>query len=332
MLRTAKDFVVRRHPVAALVAMLATGTAAPVETPFALLALVPIYGIAANGSWRRSAAAVVALGGAVLAHALLFGPAASGPRMSLTISSMAIGAAAAAAGVAAGERRRSRERERTLLAEQAVTDERLRIARELHDAVGHDVTLMIVQAQALGATAGDDAVREATDAIAALGRRTMGEMSRTLHLLRNDGAEHHPQQGIAALDEVLDGARDAGVAVTVAIEGSPRPLAPALDASAFRIVQEAVTNVVRHAGGAPASVTLRYGPEELELVIADEGGADTTATAATAPAGGGHGLIGMRERVALFGGTLQAGPRSAGTGGYEVRALLPYDGSAEGSR
>src|SRR5206468_2711206 len=109
------------------------------------------------------------------------------------------------------------------------------------DAVGHDVSLMVVQAQALGATAGDERVREATDSIADLGRRAMGEMHRTLRALRGD-AEREPRPGLDGLDEVLEGARNAGVPVTVAIEGTPRELPGSLDASAFRIVQEAVTN------------------------------------------------------------------------------------------
>ena len=196
----------------------------------------------------------------------------SGPRSSRPpLATSATAALAAALGTVAAERSRARVRERLLLAEQALAEERLRIARELHDAVGHDVSLMIVQAQALGATAGDEAVRAATDAIAGLGRHTMAEMSRTLRLLRHDGAEHAPQPGLAALDDVLDEARRAGVPVALTVEGTPRPLAPALDASAFRIVQEAVTNVVRHAGGAPARVTLCYGRDALEVVIADEG-------------------------------------------------------------
>jgi signal transduction histidine kinase len=324
MLRRAKDLVVRRYPVHVLTALLTAGAVAPVETPLPVLALVPLYGIAAHRSWRAAAIAAAALAATVCGHALLYGPADAGSVLAVTLAMTAIAATVAATGAAAGERRRARERERELLAEQAAADERLRIARELHDAVGHDVTLMIVQAQALGATAGDEAVRAATDAIAALGRRTMGEMHRTLRLLRADGAEHHPQPGLAALDEVLDGARRAGVPVTVAVEGAPRPLPPALDASAFRIVQEAVTNVVRHAGGAPANVTLHYGPGELELVIADEGSA-TGDPGAAAP--GGHGLAGMRERAALFGGTLHAGRRDGD--GFEVRALLPYPADVE---
>ena len=327
MWRAARDFVVHDHAVAVLVVLLAVGAAVPVDTPSSLLACVPIYGIAAYRSRGGAALAVAALGASVLVHELAYGGA-SGPVLSQTVSTTAIAAAAAALGVATAERRRSRERERVMLAEQALTEERLRIARELHDAVGHDVSLMIVQAQALGATAGDDAVRAATDAIAALGRHTMGEMSRTLRLLRHDGAEHAPQPGLAALDGVLDAARRAGVAVNLTVEGTPRPLAPALDASAFRIVQEAVTNAVRHAGGAPARVTLRYGRDELELVIADEGDGRAGDGADDDARGGGHGLIGMRERAALFGGTLSAG-RPDGTG-FEVRAALPYAQDARG--
>jgi signal transduction histidine kinase len=308
----------QRRPIAVLAVLLAVGAAAPVDTPATLLALLPIYGLAAYRSWRVAAAGVAAAGASTLLHALLWGPTASGPRMSLTVSSIAIAAVAAAIGAVTAERRRSREREAGLLAEQALTDERMRIARELHDAVGHDVSLMIVQAQALGATANDETVREATDAIAALGRHTMGELSRTLRLLRNDGADHRPQPGLAEIEEVLDGARQAGVPVSVTLEGAPRALAPALDASAYRIVQEAVTNVVRHAGGAPASVTVRYGPDELELVIRDEGAVNGEAV--DVPAG--HGLVGMRERAAMFGGTLHAGRRAGH--GFEVRATLPY--------
>jgi len=217
------------------------------------------------------------------------------------------------------ERRRGAAREQALLAERAVAEERLRIARELHDAVGHDVSLMVVQAQALGATNDDEAVRAATAAIADAGRRAMTEMHRTLQVLRDgdggdDGAARAPQPGLAALDEVLDGARAAGVPVRIAMEGAARPLDPALDASAFRIVQEAVTNVVRHANGAPATVTIHYDDDTLRLTITDEGGRSVAIS-------NGRGLIGMRERVAAFDGTLEAGAKEHG---YEVRAELPY--------
>jgi signal transduction histidine kinase len=315
MWRAASDVVLRRQAIVVLAVLLAAGAAVPLQTPFPLLGLVPLYGIATNRDWRDAVLAVVGVAAAVCLHAVLYGPTKTGSVLAVTVSMTALAAIVAAVGVASGERRRARQRESALLAGQAVAQERLRIARELHDAVGHDVSLMIVQAQALGATAGDEQVRVATDAIAELGRHTMGEMSRTLALLRHDGAEHHPQPGLAVLGDVLDGARRAGVAMTLTTEGTPRPLSAALDASAYRIVQEAVTNVVRHAGGAPAAVTLRFGPSALELAIVDEGGSVSD------PPVAGHGLIGMRERAALFGGTLRAGPRD---GGFEVRALLPY--------
>ena len=126
---------------------------------------------------------------------------------------------------------------------------------------------MVVQAEALAAVTGD----ERADAIAALGRRTMGEMHRTLKVLRDEGGLA-PQPGLDDLGDVIEHARGAGVPISFAVEGAPRALPPALDASAFRIVQEAVTNVIRHAGGAAASVTVHYGDDALELRVTDEGG------------------------------------------------------------
>jgi signal transduction histidine kinase len=214
------------------------------------------------------------------------------------------------------------DRERELLAERAVTDERLRLARELHDAVGHDVSLMIVQAQALGATSGDDHVLHATDDIADLGRHAMAEVQRTLRLLRSpieDGPARAPQPGLAGLDAPLAQSRAAGLDVELEVVGRPVELSSSLDLSAYRIVQEALTNVRRHAGPARATVTIAYRPDGLELKIADTGGG-TAANGA-----GGHGITGMRERAAMFGGTLAAGPRPGH--GYEVHATLPYGAS-----
>jgi signal transduction histidine kinase len=326
-LAPAADLVLRRRPIETLAAVLAAGVAVPVPTPFTLLALVPVYGVALHRSWRVAAAGAAAIASSVVARILIWDDPGG---LAETVATAGIAIAVVAVGTAVAERRRAGTRERALLAERAVAEERLRIARELHDAVGHDVSLMVVQAQALGAISADEHVREATTAIADLGRRTMGEMHRTLRVLRDDGAERGPQPGLDALDEVLDRARAAGVAVSIAMEGPPRRLDPALDASAFRIVQEAVTNVVRHAGGAPASVTVRYLPAALELVVADDGpgdGAPARAAHADLASAGGHGLVGMRERAALFGGTLRAG-RTDGRG-FEVRAVLPYpDGEA----
>jgi signal transduction histidine kinase len=303
-------------PIVALAAVLAVGLALPFSTPFALVALWPLYLVARDEGPRAAAIGVAALGLAVLVHDAAW---AGEVQLPALLISLALGGAAAAFGHAAGTRRAAGARERELLAERAAAEERMRIARELHDAVGHDVSLMVVQAQALGATATDPAVREGTDAIAALGRRTMDAMHRTLLVLRGDAARD-PQPSLDAIAEVLDGVRSTGVALTYAVEGAPRPLPPALDASAFRIVQEAVTNVVRHAGGAPAAVTVRYGADALELVVRDDGPgprADGTP---------GHGLVGMRERAGLLGGTLEAGPRDGR--GFEVHAVLPYEAAA----
>jgi signal transduction histidine kinase len=229
-------------------------------------------------------------------------------------ASLALCVMAGALGMYSGVRRAAAAREKELLAEAAAAEERLRIARELHDAVGHDVSLMVVQAQALGAT--DERIREHTDAIADLGRRTMADLHRTLRVLRGDeDAERAPGAGLNDLDELVDLARSSGVPITVVVDGAPRDLAPLVDQSAYRIVQEAVTNVVKHADRAPTTITLGYGPETLELTIADAGNGAQIAV-------GGHGLVGMRERAELFGGTLEAGPRDGN--GFQVRAVLPY--------
>jgi signal transduction histidine kinase len=220
------------------------------------------------------------------------------------------------------ERAERLDRERELLAERAVGQERVRIAQELHDVVAHTVSLIVVQAQALGATAGSAEVTRATDGIADLGRQAMAEMHRTLRLLRagdDDAAERGPQPGLAGLQALLEQSRAAGLAVTLSIEGDPRPLTQTLDVSAYRIVQEALTNVIRHAGTSTAQVTVAYRPDALALTISDSGDG-SPAKAGQQP--GGHGLVGMRERVALFGGTLSARPRDGR--GFEVGAVLPY--------
>jgi signal transduction histidine kinase len=300
-MRRVADFVLWGYPVQVLAVVLAVGVAVPVSTPYVLFALVPLYGL----GYRRLRDGVLGSGAIVVAQV------ASMDNVLEPISAVVLCAGVVGAARFVLLRRQSGERERELLAEASATEERLRIARELHDAVGHDVSLMVVQAEALAAVTGD----ERADEIAALGRRTMGELHRTLKLLRDDDAQRAPQPGLGALDTVIDGARAAGVPITLAVEGAPRPLAPGLDASAYRIVQEAVTNVIRHAGGAAASVTVRYGDETLELEVADEGDGTTSN-------GGGHGLVGMRERVAAFGGELEVGPRPGH--GFRVHAELPY--------
>jgi signal transduction histidine kinase len=214
------------------------------------------------------------------------------------------------------------ERERELLASQAVAEERVRIARELHDVVAHNVSLMVVQAQAVGAVSDDERERGALDQIAALGRQGLAEMHRMLGVLRpGEGtveADLAPQPGVGDLHELVDHARGAGLEVTLAVEGEPRPLPAGVDLSAYRIVQEALTNVVRHSGSRHADVTIRYEPRGLELSVVDDGRGPSS------NGDGGHGLVGMRERVALFGGELAAGPGPEGRG-YAVHAVLPTE-------
>ena len=214
--------------------------------------------------------------------------------------------------------------QRELQAQAAVMVERGRIARELHDVVAHNVSMMVVQAGAAARVLHGEQpdVRNALDVIAVTGRETVDEMRALLGMLRSDDGPDalKPQPGLADLDQLFCGVREAGLAVALRIEGSRRPLPPALDLSAFRIVQEALTNTLKHAGPAQARVTVRYEDQAVELEIADTGRGPFR------DRGTGHGLVGMRERAAMFGGVLEAAPGAGG--GFTVRARLPHTTSA----
>jgi signal transduction histidine kinase len=218
------------------------------------------------------------------------------------------------------ERAERLERERELLAQQAVGDERVRIARELHDVVAHNVSLMVVQAQALVATGPHDSQHEALGHVADLGREALSEMHRMLGVLRlqNGGApDFEPQPGVRELPTLIERTRQAGLTTTLSVQGPVRELPAAVDLSVYRIVQEALTNVIRHAHATQTTVTLGYAPDALEVTVLDDG------TGAAGEHGEvGHGLVGMRERVSLFGGELETGRRTYGHG-YRVRALIP---------
>jgi signal transduction histidine kinase len=306
----------RRGSVVALAALAAIVIAAGGPALGYPALLVAVATVAAERPWREGALAGVVAVVALLAHRVAWGdPVPAGMVLSA--------AATAAAAVTAGLYLQVRQVHADELAERGVAEERLRIARELHDVVAHDVSLMVVQAQALGVTAAPgDTVATTAERIAGLGRDAMAEMHRTLVLLRagDERAERAPQPALARLDDLVARARAAGVDVALRQEGRPRALPAGVELSAYRIVQEALTNVVRHAAGGCATVTLRYGLAALELVVEDDG-----PMALAAPAAQGHGLIGMRERAALFGGTLHAAARDAG--GFRVEAVLPYDGS-----
>ena len=220
------------------------------------------------------------------------------------------------------ERAARLEREREEAERVAVAEERRRIARELHDVISHSITLMTVQAGAARLLLDEDPVRarEPVLAVEETGRHALAELRRLLGAIRPEESEAltAPQPGLARLDELLGSTRRAGLPVDLEVAGEPRALPPGVDLTAYRIVQEALTNARRHAGPAHAHVVVRYGIEALELEVTRR------RTSAAAPGdGGGHGLVGMRERVALYGGTLDAGPRP--DGGYAVRVHLPVE-------
>lgn len=218
------------------------------------------------------------------------------------------------------------ERANRIEAEQAAARERARIAREMHDILSHAVSIMIVQAEA-----GPVAVRKAParaeaafEAIAETGRDAMAQLRTMLGVLRTDeAAPRAPQPGIAALPALLDRVRAGGPAVSYGRTGRVRELPAALEATVHRVVQEALTNVVKHAGAASVDVRLEYGERDLTVTVADDGRgpAGGAAGAATGRAtGGGHGLIGIRERAAAHGGTAWCGPGPGG--GFVVRVVL----------
>jgi signal transduction histidine kinase len=216
-------------------------------------------------------------------------------------------------------RARMAERERDVAAREAVVEERARIARELHDVIAHNVSMMVLQAGAERAVldGANGGTRDVLHTIEQIGRSALTEMRRLLGMLRSDAAEPlAPQPLLADLPALIDQVREAGLPVELHIGGQPRDLPAGIELSAFRIVQEALTNALKHAGPARAQVSVRYCTDTLELEITDDG-----AGAAMPAAGGGHGLAGMRERVALYGGRLDAGRRPAG--GFGVRVLLP---------
>jgi signal transduction histidine kinase len=219
------------------------------------------------------------------------------------------------------------ERTRAAEAARAVVEERNRIAREMHDVVAHAVSLMVVQAEAGPVVVQRDPARAvaAFDAISSTGKQALSEMRGLLGVLRaGERAAHSPQPGTAGLDDLLTSMRDAGLDVHVRTSGDPRPLGSAVDLSVFRIVQEAMTNVLKHAGPARVEVELRYDESTLQVDVVDDGlgGAKTTDGSRDGHTPhGGNGLIGMRERVALVGGNLTVGPEPGG--GWAVRATVP---------
>jgi len=211
------------------------------------------------------------------------------------------------------------EWEREERAQLAVAEERARIARELHDVIAHGVSVIVVQAQA-GPHLLDDRERACGvfASIESSGRDALVELRRLLGILRagDEQLAIGPQPGLGSLESLVAQVRASGLPVQLRIEGEPVHLPAGIDLSAYRIVQEALTNVVKHAGNAATEVVIRHADGALELDVIDD-----SAAVPASMNGSGHGLIGMRERVTLYGGTLEAGPRAGG--GYAVRARLP---------
>jgi signal transduction histidine kinase len=215
------------------------------------------------------------------------------------------------------------EREQLLQAERAKAQERARIAREMHDVVAHRVGLMVLHAGALEVSLADPGAAQQAHLIRETGREALDELRHVLGVLREraDGPPLDPQPTLADLDRLAQQSRDAGMKVSVAVEGERRRLPATVERTAYRLVQEALTNVHKHAANAATEVGVRYGRECLEVTVRNAG--PDGPPPGLVPAGGGHGLVGLRERVTLLGGTFRAGPRV--DGGFEVRASLPAE-------
>ena len=229
-----------------------------------------------------------------------------------------VGALVRATAAATDQRRLAREQS----ASRAVAEERNRIARELHDVIGHSVSVMTVQASAVRRRLRPEQVteREALQTVEAVGREALTEMRRMVGVLRQDGdpVDRQPPPGLDQLDRLAEKFRAAGLPVQLTVTGEPRPLAPGLDLTAYRLVQEGLTNTLRHATSPQeAEVAIDYADQTLELAVRDDG---QSLEAQPEP---GHGLLGLRERVSVYGGRLVARPR--GQGGFELVATLPID-------
>jgi signal transduction histidine kinase len=223
---------------------------------------------------------------------------------------------------AVAERAAERELEREERVQRAAAGERVRIARELHDVVAHAMSVVAVRAGVARVVLDSqpEEAREALGIIETTSRRALQEMRLIVDVLRQPeepAAELAPAPGLADIDHLIEQVAQAGVRVETSTEGTIRALPPGVDLSAYRIIQEALTNVVRHAGPSNAQLRLRYTLAELEIELTDDGGSPAPAADDT---GGGHGLVGMRERVALYGGQFSAG---ATADGFHVLARLP---------
>jgi len=325
----------RRFPLAVLATCVASGLAfATLDLPPVFLGvaiLVAVYSVAAYGDrWVSLAGLAAAAAGSA---AIQLTPARFQWPTPVT-NTLIIGAAwllghfahnYRAYAARLEERTAELEQAREELARRAVTEERLRLARELHDVVAHAMSVIAVQS-GVGAHVANTQPQEAAKALAAIeatSRAALEELRRLLGVLRRDSepqGDLTPVPGLADLDSLLAEVAKAGLAVRLRVEGTPSQLPAGVDLSAYRIVQEALTNVVKHAGPARAQVVVGYGDQDVTVEVTDDG-RGVGASTGDGQAMVGHGLIGMRERVAAFGGDLEVGPRP--DGGFRVAARLP---------
>jgi signal transduction histidine kinase len=328
----------RRRAPTAVVLLVFTGIvlAGEDEGMYAIASFtIALYSVGAYASPRRSmlalAAAAVAMGVDLAAGSRTFGE-----WLENLLFIYVLGGGLWAAGRVV-RRSRSRasqledltvelEREREEKARLAAAEERARIARELHDVIAHSLSVMVVQAGAGEHVLEQDTARarEAFRSIEQAGRQALTDMRRMLGLLRSVREEPSvsPQPTVAEAGTLVRQACEAGLPAHLRVEGEVRPLPPGLDLAAYRVLQEALTNAIKHAPGAPTSVVVRYGPRTLEVQVENEAPRDSARQVPTGD-GAGHGHLGMRERIGLYGGELELGPRSEG--GYRVRAALPLE-------
>lgn len=295
----------------------------------AFVSLVVAYFVAVGAGHRRAVVTIAAV--AYAAHLvtgmwlyLWLPPAGDGPVSWAEASAAGAWLLAILAGAELVRVRRERfvreRRERAEAERRRADEERLRIARELHDVLAHSISVINVQAGVALALIDDrpEQARVALTTIKQASKEALGEVRQVLGALRTPGdAPRSPAPGLDRLPELAEQAAGAGLAVEIAVDGARAPLPPGVDLAAFRIVQEALTNIVRHSGARTARVRVGYRPEGLLIGVDDDGPA--TATQET---GGGNGLVGMRERAAAFGGTVEAGPRP--DGGFSVLVRLPH--------
>jgi signal transduction histidine kinase len=325
----------RRWPVAVAIVvgvgtlgLAATGPLRTINLPYGQLVATYTLAALAVPLWRL--VGVVGTGLGVLLAVLVLlgqGPAALGPAALPFVVAYALGTGARARRdrIAMLEERTLRQAEEH---DAVAAQERARIAREIHDIVAHSVSIMVVQSEAGLVVAADPAKAGATfDTISATGREALAQLDRALGVLRAEGTVRHPQPGLADLPQLIDQARTAGLEATLTHAGSPRPLPADVGTAAYRVVQEALTNAIRHARARRVRVLLTWRPGDLALEVTDDGRGPS---ASAGSVGSGRGLIGMRERVAAFGGRLSTGAGPDGIG-FTVLAGLPIGPSATGA-